>query len=92
MPILMHDSPAMGDESTNSVVTTAAIGRTVHHSVIPDFDVPSYRTNEAQNRQPSDREGIKSDKMVDGDQVSAITTQDLVFYCVHNVAILPKEI
>ena len=30
--------------------TAAAIGRVVHHSVILEFDVPSYRTNAAQQR------------------------------------------
>ncbi len=32
------------------MVTGAAIDRIVHHSVILEFDVPSYRTNAAQNR------------------------------------------
>ena len=31
--------------------TAAAIDRVVHHSVILEFDVPSYRTREAQGRQ-----------------------------------------
>ena len=30
--------------------TAAAIDRVVHHSVILEFDVPSYRTNAAQQR------------------------------------------
>ena len=30
--------------------TAAAIDRVVHQSVIPEFDVPSYRTNAAQQR------------------------------------------
>ena len=35
----------------NPMATAAAIDRIVHHSVILEFDLPSYRTNEAQNRQ-----------------------------------------
>ena len=35
----------------NPMATAAAIDRIVHHSVILEFDVPSYRTNAAQNRQ-----------------------------------------
>ena len=34
----------------NPMATAAAIDRIVHHSVILEFDLPSYRTNEAQNR------------------------------------------
>ena len=34
----------------DSMATAAAIDRIVHHSVILEFDVPSYRTNAAQNR------------------------------------------
>ena len=34
----------------NPMATTAAIDRVVHHSVILEFDVPSYRTNAAQQR------------------------------------------
>ena len=34
----------------NPMATAAAIDRIVHHSVILEFDVPSYRTNAAQNR------------------------------------------
>ena len=33
------------------MATAAAIDRIVHHSVILEFDLPSYRTNAAQNRQ-----------------------------------------
>ena len=43
----------------NPMATAAAIERIVHHSVILEFDLPSYRTNEAQNRhieQKSDRQ------------------------------------
>ena len=43
----------------NPMATAAAIDRIVHHSVILEFDLPSYRTNEAQNRhieQKSDRQ------------------------------------
>ena len=35
----------------NPMATSAAIDRIVHHSVMLEFDVPSYRTNEAQERQ-----------------------------------------
>ena len=34
----------------NPMATAAAIDRVVHHSVILEFDVPSYRTNAAQQR------------------------------------------
>ena len=34
----------------NPMATAAAIDRVVHHSVILEFDVPSYRTNVAQQR------------------------------------------
>ena len=33
------------------MATAAAIDRIVHHSVILEFDLPSYRTDAAQNRQ-----------------------------------------
>ena len=35
----------------NPMATAAAIDRIVHHSVILEFDVPSYRTSAAQNHQ-----------------------------------------
>ena len=35
----------------NPMSTAVAIDRIVHHSVILEFDLPSYRTNAAQNRQ-----------------------------------------
>ena len=35
----------------NPMATAAVIDRIVHHSVILEFDVPSYRTHAAQNRQ-----------------------------------------
>ena len=35
----------------NPMATAAAIDWIVHHSVILEFDLPSYRTNVAQNRQ-----------------------------------------
>ena len=35
----------------NPMATAAAIDRVVHHSVILEFDVPSYRTDEAKGRQ-----------------------------------------
>ena len=34
----------------NPMATPAAIDRVVHHSVILEFDVPSYRTDAAQQR------------------------------------------
>ena len=34
----------------NPMATAAAIDRVVHHSVILEFDVPSYRTNAVQQR------------------------------------------
>ena len=37
------------------MATAAAIDRIVHHSVILEFDMPSYRTNEAQNRQTEEQ-------------------------------------
>jgi hypothetical protein len=43
---------------TNPLTTAAAIDRLVHHAVILEFNVPSYRTADAQERQraaaPSD--------------------------------------
>ena len=35
----------------NPIATPAAIDRVVHHSVMMEFDLHSYRTNAAQNRQ-----------------------------------------
>ena len=43
----------------NPMATAAAIDRIVHHSAILEFDLPSYRTNAAQNRlteEESDRQ------------------------------------
>ena len=34
----------------NPMATAAAIDRVVHHSVILEFDIPSYRTDAAQQR------------------------------------------
>ena len=34
----------------NPMATAAAIDRIVHHAIILEFDLPSYRTTEAQNR------------------------------------------
>ena len=39
----------------NPMATAAAIDRIVHHSVMLEFDLPSYRTNAAQNR-PAENE------------------------------------
>ena len=41
----------------NPMATAAAIDRIVHHSVILEFDVPSYRTNAAQNRRTEEATG-----------------------------------
>ena len=38
----------------NPMATAAAIDRIVHHSVILEFDLPSYRTSAARNRQAED--------------------------------------
>jgi DNA replication protein DnaC len=38
----------------NPMTTSAAIDRLVHHSVILEFDVPSYRTEDAKKRKPAD--------------------------------------
>ena len=38
----------------NPMATAAAIDRVVHHSVILEFDVPSYRTSEAKGRQQNE--------------------------------------
>ena len=40
----------------NPMATAAAIDRIVHHSVILEFDLPSYRTSEAQGRQLQERQ------------------------------------
>ena len=42
--------------TVNPMATAAAIERIVHHSVILEFDVPSYRTIEAQGRQLQQRQ------------------------------------
>ena len=45
------------------MATVAVIDRIVHHSVILEFDLPSYRTNAAQNRlvdRESDRQKLLS--------------------------------
>ena len=39
----------------NPMATAAAIDRVVHHSVILEFDVPSYRTGVAQQRSQKQR-------------------------------------
>ena len=41
---------ASASNSANPTATAAAIDRVVHHSVILEFDVPSYRTIAAQRR------------------------------------------
>ena len=42
------------DKYLTSAATAAAIDRVVHHSVILEFDVPSYRTDVAQQRVQSE--------------------------------------
>ena len=39
----------------NPMATAAAIDRVVYHSVILEFDVPSYRTDAAQQRSQAKR-------------------------------------
>ena len=53
----------------NPMATAAAIDRIVHHSLILEFDVPSYRTNEArqsrltiQSTEKKRKEGRKNRK------------------------------
>ena len=41
---------------SNRMATAAAIDRIVHHSVILEFDVPSYRTHTAQGRKLQQRQ------------------------------------
>ena len=41
---------ASASNSANPMATAPAIDRVVHHSVILEFDVPSYRTIAAQRR------------------------------------------
>ena len=40
----------------NPMATAAAIDRIVHHAIILEFDLPSYRTTEAQERQLQERQ------------------------------------
>ena len=51
----------------NPMATAAAIDRIVHHSVILEFDVPSYRTNAAQNRRTEEGSDRPPAKMLDVD-------------------------
>jgi DNA replication protein DnaC len=44
----------------NPMTTAAAIDRLVHHSVILEFDVTSYRTQDAQKAEPTTTEAEKS--------------------------------
>jgi hypothetical protein len=41
------------------MATAAAIDRVVHHSVILEFSVPSYRTAAAQQRNPDNKNDQK---------------------------------
>ena len=50
----------------NPMATAAAIDRVVHHSVILEFDVPSYRTGVAQQR--SSTGGAEPAKLVHAHQ------------------------
>jgi DNA replication protein len=43
----------------NPMATAAAIDRVVHHSVILEFSVPSYRTAAAQQRNPDNKNDQK---------------------------------
>jgi len=54
----------------NPMATAAAIDRIVHHSVILEFDVPSYRTAEARRRTESDtsRPGEKALRAPEGEE------------------------
>ena len=51
-PVLLEPRPSSREPHifANPMVTAAAIDRVVHHSVILEFDVPSYRTGVAQQR------------------------------------------
>ena len=67
----------------NPIATAAAIDRVVYHSVILEFDVPSYRTDAAQQR--SQAKGVnrqnKSANIVDAghrEKASGITGTDAV--------------
>ena len=51
----------------NPMATAAAIDRVVHHSVILEFDVPSYRTGMAQQR--SSTGGVEPAKIVDAHRI-----------------------
>ena len=44
------DESTKSSERNNPRATAAAIDRVVHHSIILEFDVPSYRTGAAQQR------------------------------------------
>ena len=50
-PILLYDSFTMVEESANPMASAVAMGKIAQHSVILEFELPSYRTNEADNRQ-----------------------------------------
>ena len=59
------------DVFDNPLATAAAIDRIVHHSVILEFDVPSYRTDAAQNRR------IENEKLDPQKWLTWITTFSL---------------
>ena len=68
----------------NPMATAAAIDRIVHHSVILEFDLPSYRTNEAQESslraevRPAKMIVARSARMVDADQPLLVSHRELV--------------
>ena len=49
----------------NPMATAAAIDRLVHHAVILEFDVPSYRTHDAKKRTvpPANDNSLRSDDL-----------------------------
>ena len=55
----------------NPMATATAIDRVVHHSVILEFDVPSYRTNAAQQRGQSEEVNRQNWLTRDGPSVLA---------------------
>ena len=54
----------------NPMATVSAIDRVVHHAIILEFDVPSYRTDAAQQRGQS--EGVNPAKLIDGNSADLV--------------------
>ena len=52
------------------MATAAAIDRVMHHSVILEFDVPSYRTDAAQQR--GQAEEVNPAKLIDANAISIL--------------------